>query len=134
MLVSSDVWCEETPATVFPSATSEGDMDLRVFLQDEVWVNNLGVVFPLEELSAEYLQEIMRYCFDNAEMLQDNILEWFGVRMMLAQEGLLSPSPHQLERFASEALATVEMSPVAWVNETAFMKKVVGLLTTDTAV
>lgn len=134
MLVSSDVWCEETPATVFPSATLEGDMDLRVFLQDEVWVNSLGVVYLLEELSAESLQEIMRYCFDNAEMLQDGILEWFGVRMMLAQEGLLSPSPAQLESFASEALTAVEMSPVEWVNETSFMKKIVGLLTTDTAV
>lgn len=129
MLVSSDVWCEETPATVFPSTTSDGDMDLRVFLQDEVWVNNLGVVYNLDELSPEYLQEIMRYCFDNAEMLQDNILEWFGVRMMLAQEGLLSPSPTQLNEFASEALTAVEASPVEWVNDTALMKRIVGLLT-----
>lgn len=130
-VVSHDAWMCPNTLEVFPQPEAEqesGTLDLRVFLQDEFWVNVDGVVFRLEDMTHEYLANVMSFLFRDAEHYHASILEWFAVGVMTFTAGVLCPSEAQRLEFLADAHACVDADAEAWLKSTVLVQRIEQLL------
>jgi len=132
MKVVSDKWLE-TPQTYFPEPEEDhiyGTMDMRVFLQDEVWVNIAGHVFNLEDMSDDYLSNVIDMFMDdeNASRYQQQMLLWYATGMLLFISEQVQPTPQERISFLDEAEAIVDLPPKEWIANTILMKRIVEIL------
>ena len=130
MKVRSDVWLEDAGLTRFPIENEHvyGNMDLRVFLQDEVWVDISGDIHQLEDMSHEYLLNVMKMLFDNMEYNHDAVLEWYATGVMVFMAGMVNPTEEQRLEFLSDANEAVEHEAAEWLAKTPLMIQIEKLL------
>jgi hypothetical protein len=130
MKVRSDEWLEDTELNHFPIVEEHvyGTMDLRVFLQDEIWVDIAGTVHQLEDMSHDYLFNVMKMLFTDMEQHHDALLEWYAVGVMIFMAGIVNPTEKQRLEFLSDASETIEHKAAEWLSSTPLMIRIDKLL------
>lgn len=127
--VPSDAYLEEDelPFTAF-GQFGPNAMDLRVFEQGKYWVNAQGVPFLLEEMSRDYLLNVMNHLFNSVDSMYVSILQKYAIDLMIAADssetGKLPPNHPAV----AAALSIHEKKPVEWLNETVLVKRLSELL------
>lgn len=64
----------EKPFTAF-GQWGEGHLDLRVFEQDVYWVNIQGVAFKIEEMSVDYIDNVIAHIREHSDMFHLRMIE-----------------------------------------------------------
>lgn len=130
MKVRSDEWLEEAGLTNFPMEDDHeyGSMDLRVFMQDEVWVDIAGEVHPLETMSHDYLLNVMKMLFDDMEYQHDAVLEWYATGVMIFMAGIVKPTEGQRLDFLVDAEDAIGRNAAEWLSSTPLMIRIEKLL------
>lgn len=118
---------DELPFTAFGQFGPDS-MDLRVFEQDVYWVNAHGDPFLLEEMSREYLLNVMNHLFTEVDYMYVSVLKKYAIELMLAannsETGKLPPNHHAV----AAAMSIQDKKPVEWLNSTPLVKKLSALL------
>lgn len=118
---------DELPFTAFGQFGPDS-MDLRVFEQGIYWVNAQGDPFLLEEMSREYLLNVMNHLFNEADFMYVSMLKKYAVELMLAannsETGKLPPNHHAV----AAAMSIQDKKPVEWLNSTPLVRKLSALL------
>jgi hypothetical protein len=107
---------------------TDGSIDLRVFMQDEFWVNITGDVFKLESMDREYLVNVLGFIFNEAENYQVAILDWYATNIMLFMNDYLKPSEQERQDFIEEATKCIDMTAHTWLAKTPLVVKIESLL------
>jgi len=129
MKAHTDAWL--APAARFPTPANEftvGSFDVRVFMQDEFWVDDAGRAVKLDSMDSSYLMDVLVELFDSAETQQDNMLDWYGSTVMEFMEKFVNPSEEQRLEVLTEANVCVDATAQTWLAQTPLVKRINELL------
>lgn len=127
--VPSDAHLEEDelPFTAF-GQFGPNSMDLRVFDQGIYWVNAQGVPFLLEEMSRDYLLNVMNHLFNSVDFMYVSVMKKYAVELMIAAQksttGKLPPNHPAV----AAAMSIQAKSPGEWLNSTPLVRRLSELL------
>ena len=117
----------EKPFTAF-GHHGAGRLDIRVFLQDEYWVNILGKPFHIKDMSYDYLNAVLTMLFENANTYYTSIARWYTVELISITSGITNPPWDYIQRVMEETSSLILLTPIEWLNESILVKKIVTLL------
>jgi hypothetical protein len=129
MKALADSWV--APAARFPAPAQgfvTGTFDVRVFMQDEFWVDDAGRSAKLDNMDASYLMDVLTELFHAAETHQDNVLDWYGSTIMEFMARFVETNETQRLALLSEANICVEAAPQVWLAQTPLVKRINVLL------
>jgi len=130
-VVAADKWFADFNGSAFPHPADEheyGSLDARVFLQDEKWVNIGGDAFYLEEMSEDYLHNVLVMLFTDAQHFQNLMLDWYESAILSFSTGFTSPTEVQRVECTSGALACADSNAHEWLYSTPLMQRLEVLL------
>ncbi|WP_160010049.1 hypothetical protein [Nocardioides sp. AX2bis] len=115
------LWPGELPFTAFGQLGVDR-LDLRVFDQDQWWVDRTGTPHLLQDMSVEYLGNVIEFLLEHRDgFYADTIRRWF---VQSLGDQLLFDEP------GGELLAAVaggpdwdEVAPEEWLESTPLMRK-----------
>ena len=127
--VESDLYLPkgEIPFTNFGHG-GRGFMDIRVFLQDVYWVNIEGIAFRLDELSTDYLNNILVILFENAETHFATMAKWYALELMSIMSGVIYTPWEYAEKTKETATEMLLSTPHEWLNSSLLVVKILALL------
>jgi len=106
----------------------KGNLDLRVFLQDVYWVDTKGEPFLLEDMTEEYLTNVLNILFANAEYHYRDMAIWYAIELRSIGEGYINPDWEYVEKVKNIAASLILETPHEWLRETDLVKKILALL------
>lgn len=128
------LWADEKPFTSFNK--TEGQLDLRVFEQDVWWVDIHGQEHLLNEMSREYLQNVLTHLFTHVDYFYTGSC----LRMKIEQVLALLPifgAPENIEEYAAYVAhkeSPLTKAPGKWLMDTPLTKRIVELLDAENAI
>jgi hypothetical protein len=125
------LWADEKPFTAF-GQYGEGTLDARVFEQDIWWVDINGKPYLLEEMSKEYLTNVIEHLFANVDRFHQASSLRFAIEQLLT----IAPTegrPANFEDYklyVAEKVCPDDYSAGTWLNTTPLVRRIWSLLDT----
>lgn len=123
------LWDDEKPFTAF-GQFGEDKLDMRVFEQDVWWIDIHGQEHLLEEMSTDYLNNVVRHLFENLEHFH------LGNGLRFSIERLLTVLPFdgaprnfdQYIDYVENKESPLELPSAAWLNATPLVTRIWAIL------
>lgn len=125
------LWEDEAPFTEF-GQFGEGQLDNRVFLQDVWWVDIHGKPHLLNEMSTEYLRNVLSHIFNNQEHFYDHMILRQGIEALGAMMPELTGLDPEKQKAYVDYLKTqqdaLEHEPAEWAASTPLVQRINAIL------
>lgn len=123
------LWADEKPFTAF-GQFGKGRFDMRVFEQANWWVDINGDAHSLEEMSSDYLANVIAHLYSNIEHFYLGSSLRFSIENILA----LAPTdgaPNDFEgyrKYVSSRVSPQTMDESEWLKSTPLVLRILSIL------
>jgi len=122
---------DELPFTAF-GQFGEGSMDARVFEQDVWWIDIHGQEHLLNEMSTEYLNNVLKHLFSNLQYFHFHSGLRYTIENALshAQFLPLPENPDGFKEYVENKANPLTLAEATWLNGTPLVKRIYAILDT----
>jgi len=117
----------EFPFTSF-GQLGAGNLDKRVFEQDQWWVDVNGVPHVLTEMTTEYLRNVLNFLFRDIESFYLGALLRYAVHVSMTSLDIPEIDPAEFSDFVYSLSNISEQNPAEWLNSTPLVQKIMSIL------
>lgn len=107
---------------------SPGYMDPRVLWQDDIWIDVHGVTHALEDMSQEYLFNVLDLLFTTAKVRYVTTVQILLMSVSYAMQAGHGGSVEDFEEYCLFAQSISQQTPTEWLASTPLVKRLEALL------